>query len=75
MPAKKAKSKKKRSALRRKFNLKDGGRPLQAIVTGLERVIKSGDNTAKAIRVKAQVEAVIKTLSGICDANRWTCDT
>ena len=69
------KTKKKKTALKRKFNLKDGGRPLQAIVKGLDRVIKSGDNTAKAVRVKGQVQGVIKTLSAICDANRWTCDT
>ena len=72
MPKKKKKAKTKK--MKRKFNLKDGGIPLKAIVKGLDAVIKSGDNTAKAIAVRKKVNDVVKTLSSICDLNRWTTD-
>ncbi len=78
MPPKKRKAKtsgkKSGRTLRRRFNLKDGGRPLQAIDKGLGKVVKSGVNVEKAAKVQEQVQDVIKTLSSICDLNRWTVD-
>jgi hypothetical protein len=75
MPAKKkAKAKAKIKKLKRRFNLKDGGIPLNIIIKGLDLVIKSNDDPDEAERLKGVLEGVVTTLAGECGGNRWTVE-